>query len=120
MRVAGYGTEWFIAKPCLALSSMPYYIPVTLTNNDFLCIILRHTYYSCITQFAAQYVDINYQEYVCLVHDPRHETMCTYTVDCLQNVYGGPPVTYLNIPIQSMKKITQNILQSGTPVVSIG
>jgi bleomycin hydrolase len=67
-------------------------------------------------EFAKEYVDINWEEYVCLVHDPRNKTMQTYTVDFLQNVSGGPPVIYLNIDIDSMKKITQKLLEDGLPV----
>ena len=40
----------------------------------------------------------------------------TYTVDYLQNVAGGPPVVYLNIPIEEMKAMTQRLLEEGTPV----
>jgi len=67
-------------------------------------------------EFVKEYVDIDWEEYVCLVHDPRNKTMQTYTVDFLQNVAGGPPVIYLNIDIESMKDITKNILNDGIPV----
>tara|TARA_B100001109_G_scaffold255536_1_gene259093 strand:+ start:1401 stop:2741 length:1341 start_codon:yes stop_codon:yes gene_type:complete len=67
-------------------------------------------------EFTKEYVDIDWENYVCLVHDPRNKTMQTYTVDFLQNVAGGPPVIYLNIDIESMKNITKNILNDGIPV----
>ncbi len=67
-------------------------------------------------EFATEYVDIDWEEYICLVHDPRNKLMQTYTVDYLQNVAGGPPVIYLNIDINSMKKITQKLLEDGLPV----
>lgn len=67
-------------------------------------------------EFVAEYVTVDWEEYVCLVHDPRNEFYRTYTVDCLQNVAGGPPVVYLNIPIDEMKAITQRLLEEGTPV----
>ncbi|MFL2962780.1 MAG: aminopeptidase C [Candidatus Thalassarchaeaceae archaeon] len=67
-------------------------------------------------EFVKEYVDIDWEDYVCLVHDPRNKTMQTYTVDFLQNVAGGPPVIYLNIDIESMKDITKNILNDGIPV----
>jgi bleomycin hydrolase len=66
--------------------------------------------------FAREYVTIDWENYVCLVHDPRNAFYQTYTVDCLQNVAGGPPVVYLNIPIEEMKSITQRLLEEGTPV----
>ena len=67
-------------------------------------------------EFVAKYVTIDWEDYVCLVHDPRNEMYQTYTVDCLQNVAGGPPVVYLNIPIDEMKVITQRLLEEGTAV----
>jgi bleomycin hydrolase len=67
-------------------------------------------------EFVAEYVTIDWEDYVCLVHDPRNAFYQTYTVDCLQNVAGGPPVIYLNIPIEEMKAITQRLLEEGTAV----
>jgi bleomycin hydrolase len=67
-------------------------------------------------EFVAEYVTVDWENYVCLVHDPRNPVYQTYTVDCLQNVAGGPPVVYLNIPIDEMKAITQRLLEEGTPV----
>ena len=67
-------------------------------------------------EFVAEYVTIDWEDYVCLVHDPRNPMYQTYTVDCLQNVSGGPPVVYLNIPVDEMKAITQRLLEEGTPV----
>ncbi len=67
-------------------------------------------------EFVAEYVSEDWENYVCLVHDPRNAFYQTFTVDCLQNVSGGPPVVYLNIPIEEMKVITQRLLEEGTPV----
>jgi len=67
-------------------------------------------------QFRDEFVTIDYNEYVCLVHDPRNPKMQTYTVDFLQNVTGGPPVMYLNIEMNQMKDITRRILEDGEPV----
>jgi bleomycin hydrolase len=67
-------------------------------------------------EFLAEYVTVDWEDYVCLVHDPRNEFYRTYTVDCLQNVAGGPPVTYLNVPIDEIKAVTQRLLEEGTPV----
>ena len=66
--------------------------------------------------FLAEYVTEDWENYVCLVDDPRNEYYRTYTVDCLQNVAGGPPVVYLNIPVAEMKAVTQRLLENGTPV----
>jgi bleomycin hydrolase len=67
-------------------------------------------------EFVAEYVTVDWEDYVCLVHDPRNAFYQTYTVDGLQNVAGGPPVAYLNIPIEEMKAITQRLLEEGTAV----
>ena len=68
--------------------------------------------------FAAKYVDLPLDEYVCLVHDPRETSPFgkTFTVDRLGNVVGGERVIYLNIEIDLMKTITCNVLESGEPV----
>ena len=67
-------------------------------------------------QFAAEYVDIEWEDYVCIVNDPRNEYYRTYTIDFLQNVAGGPPVVYLNVPSKEMKVVTQRLLEDGMPV----
>jgi len=67
-------------------------------------------------EFAEEYVDVDWRNYVCIVNDPRNEYYQTYTVDYLQNVAGGPPVVYLNVPSNEMKDITQKLLEDGVPV----
>ena len=67
-------------------------------------------------EFASEFVDIDWENYVCIVNDPRNEYYRTYTVDYLQNVAGGPPVVYLNVPSGEMKDITQKLLEDGLPV----
>jgi len=67
-------------------------------------------------RFAAEYVDIEWEDYVCIVNDPRNEYYRTYTIDFLQNVAGGPPVVYLNVPSKEMKAVTQRLLEDGMPV----
>ncbi|MEE2651023.1 MAG: C1 family peptidase [Candidatus Thermoplasmatota archaeon] len=67
-------------------------------------------------EFAAEFVEIDWEDSVCIVNDPRNEYYRTYTVDFLQNVAGGPPVVYLNVPSEEMKAITQKLLEDGMPV----
>ena len=67
-------------------------------------------------EFAGEFVDIDWEDYVCIVNDPRNAYYQTYTVEYLQNVAGGPPVVYLNVPSDEMKSITQKILEDGLPV----
>jgi len=67
-------------------------------------------------EFVDEYVEVDWEEYICIVNDPRNEYYRTYTVDFLQNVAGGPPVVYLNVPSNEMKDITQRLLEDGVPV----
>ena len=67
-------------------------------------------------EFAEEFVEIDWEDYVCIVNDPRNDYYQTYTVDYLQNVAGGPPVVYLNVPSDEMKGITQSLLEDGLPV----
>jgi bleomycin hydrolase len=68
--------------------------------------------------FAAKYVTIPIDDYVCLVHDPRRSNPPgrTYTVEYLGNVVGGDIVTYLNVDIGLMKKAALKTLHDGEPV----
>jgi bleomycin hydrolase len=69
-------------------------------------------------EFAARYVDLPVDEYVCLVHDPRPSSPVgrTFTVEYLGNVIGGPPVTYLNVEMQAIKDVAAATLHGGEPV----
>ena len=69
-------------------------------------------------QFAAEFVDLPLDEYVCLVNDPRASSPFgrTFTVQYLGNVVGGERVKYLNVEIDLMKEITRRTLESGEPV----
>jgi bleomycin hydrolase len=53
-------------------------------------------------EFAARYVTLPINDYVCLVHDPRPTSPVgrTFTVEYLGNVLGAPPVTYLNVDMR--------------------
>ena len=67
-------------------------------------------------EFVDEYVEVDWEDYICIVNDPRNEYYRTYTVDFLQNVAGGPPVVYLNVPSDEMKDITQRLLEDSIPV----
>jgi bleomycin hydrolase len=68
--------------------------------------------------FAARFVDLPLDEYVCLVHDPRPANPYgrTYTVQFLGNVVGGQRVRYLNVEIDLMKDVARRTLEAGEPV----
>jgi bleomycin hydrolase len=69
-------------------------------------------------EFAARYVELPVDDYVCLVHDPRPSSPVgsTFTVEYLGNVVGGPQVVYLNVDMQVIKDIAAQALQGGEPV----
>lgn len=67
-------------------------------------------------EFAAEYVEVPYNDYVCLVNDPRNPYMKTYTVDYLQSVADGARVLYLNVDTDTMKTLTNRQLLDGLPV----
>ena len=69
-------------------------------------------------QFAAEFVDLPLDDYVCLVHDPRPGNPYgrTYTVEYLGNVVGGQRVIYLNVEMDMIKRIAQRTLEAGEPV----
>lgn len=69
-------------------------------------------------QFAAKYVDLRLDDYVCLVNDPRQSSPFnrTFTVQYLGNVVGGDLVKYLNVEIGVMKEIAMRSIVAGEPV----
>jgi bleomycin hydrolase len=69
-------------------------------------------------EFAAKYVRLGLDDYVCLVDDrrPTSPKGRTFTVEHLGNVVGGPPVVYLNVDVAVMKKAAMDAIVSGTPV----
>ena len=69
-------------------------------------------------EFAARYITVPLDDYVCLVHDPRTSSPegRTFTVDYLGNVVGGERVKYLNVSVDLMKEITQRTVEGGEPV----
>jgi bleomycin hydrolase len=69
-------------------------------------------------EFAAKYITVPIDDYVCLVHDPRSTSPFgkTFTVEYLGNIVGGAIVKYLNVEIDVMKSIAQRTIVAGEPV----
>jgi bleomycin hydrolase len=70
-------------------------------------------------QFAAKYIDIDLDEYACLVNDPRPTSPRgrSFTVELLGNVVEGGIVKYLNVDIELMKDLARrSIEEDGKPV----
>ncbi|MDR3082158.1 MAG: C1 family peptidase [Streptomyces sp.] len=69
-------------------------------------------------EFAAKYVKIPVEDYVCLVHDPRESSPVgrTFTVEYLGNIVEAPPVVYLNVGIDVLKRLSMEAVTGGEPV----
>lgn len=69
-------------------------------------------------EFRDRYLTVDLDDYVCLVHDPRASSPegRTFTVDLLGNVVGAPPVVYLNVGIDLIRKLTADQIVAGQPV----
>jgi bleomycin hydrolase len=69
-------------------------------------------------EFQQRYFDVDADELVCLVHDPRPTSSYgkTYTVEFLGNVVGARQVVYLNVEMARMKKLAADMILDGTPV----
>ena len=57
-------------------------------------------------EFYKTIVDYPLENTVSLINDPRNEMNQLFTVEYLGNVVGGRPVTYINVPIEQLKKYT--------------
>ncbi|MBM3223910.1 MAG: C1 family peptidase [Candidatus Tectomicrobia bacterium] len=69
-------------------------------------------------EFAAKYITLPIDEYVCLVHDPRDTSPYgkTFTVQYLGNVWEGGITRYLNVDMPLLKDIAMRALADGEPV----
>jgi bleomycin hydrolase len=69
-------------------------------------------------EFADRYLTIPLDEYVCIVNDPRKSSPIgrTFTVEYLGNVVDAPPVVYLNVEPELMKRLAQDAIVGGEPV----
>lgn len=55
-------------------------------------------------QFYQDYVPVQLDDYICLIHDPRNEYHTCYSVQYLGNVVEGRSVKYINVPIEEIKE----------------
>lgn len=69
-------------------------------------------------KFAKTLVKPQLNQYVCLVHSPRKKTpyYSHLTIKYLNNVSEGNPVSYINVPIEEMKKSAISMLKAKKPV----
>lgn len=67
-------------------------------------------------QFYKGIVDFPLGNTVSLINDPRNEMYKLYTVEYLGNVVGGRPISYINVPIEELKKYTIKSIKDNCPV----
>ncbi len=69
-------------------------------------------------QFYRDYVSLDLDDYVSLINAPTTDKPYgkTYTVQYLGNVRGGKAVSYLNLPIEDLKKAAIRQMQDGKAV----
>ena len=51
-----------------------------------------------------------------VLHSPRNEYYQLYTVDKLNNMQGGLPVRYINLPVEALEEMSMKTLEKGEPV----
>ena len=69
-------------------------------------------------QFFRDFVNVDLDEYVCVIHDPRagHSYNALYTVSYLTEMVGGDDVLYLNLPLDDIKQKLVASLKDNQPV----
>ncbi|GMM35911.1 bleomycin hydrolase [Saccharomycopsis crataegensis] len=67
-------------------------------------------------EFFKKFVGWDLKNYVSLIHDPRNEYYKLYSVDKLNNVVGGEPVLYINVPLDDMKEAVIKNLKNNQAV----
>ena len=61
-------------------------------------------------------ININLNDYIVLINDPRNTYNKNYGVEYLNNMEEGLPVKYLNLEIDKLKEIAQSSINSNDPV----
>ena len=51
-----------------------------------------------------------------VLRSPRNEYYQLYTVDKLNNMQGGLPVRYINLPVEALEEMSMKTLEKGEPV----
>ena len=74
--------------------------------NKYHCVsdLTPQSFYTSLVQ---PHVDVTAK--VSLINDPRNEYYSLFTVDKLNNMAGGRPVTYLNLPVEELMKYAMKV-----------
>jgi len=67
-------------------------------------------------KFMEEFCQINPDNYVVLLHDPRHEFNQVYSVEYLNNMEGGDKVKYLNLEMTRCLELTKSAIDGNQPV----
>ena len=69
-------------------------------------------------QFRSRYCPIDLHDKACLIHCPQgsKQLYTHYTVGFLGNVAGGREISYLNLPIETLKAAAVQMILDGKPV----
>lgn len=57
-------------------------------------------------EFFKKYINFDFSDYVCLTNAPDHEYNKLYSLPFEDNVNGGIPITFLNVPMDVLRKAT--------------
>ncbi len=105
----------FYRMLCISLGEPPKTFDYTLCNKDDEVI---QEFGITPKEFFQRYVGIQLSDYVSLIHSPTEDKPYEklYTVKFLGNVYEGTPITYLNLPMETIKEAVVAQLKDGHPV----
>lgn len=75
-----------------------------------------HHYESSPSDFYKTHVKYDVTKRFSLLNDPRNDYNKVYTVDRLNNVYGGKPIEYVNLDLPTIKKSAIAMLKNNEPI----
>lgn len=75
-----------------------------------------HSLQSTPMDFYMNIVKFDASGHFSLIHDPRNEYKKLYTVDRLNNMVGGKPIEYVNLPIDALKQAAIAAIKNNEPV----
>jgi bleomycin hydrolase len=68
-------------------------------------------------EFFREYVDIDTDDWVNVFNDTTHEYGKRYTIAMSRNIHEGSDITYVNVDIETLKKIAIKSIVDDTPVM---
>lgn len=66
--------------------------------------------------FYKDHVRFVANDHFSLINDPRNKFDSLYTVDKLNNVYGGKPIEYVNLDLPEIKQVAIKMLKANEPI----